>query len=578
MPINNSQNSNFSPNRTPAQQILGPVTNIANNFVQGVYSFIFQNSNGKLNEITLAVNPEEFEQTETSTSNVILTAGDIFSDSFGPGLTNIKISGTFGQRPVINGAHGSGQLEILKLRNLFRQYLDTLNPVTTPSPSKNISTKLMFFNFKDNEFWQIEPVGTYFNLKRSKSSPFMYRYDLTFTATNRVGNNYIEAFVYFFDNSSQISAFLNETDTLISNINEDINNITTIMNLGASNIAANSFVNSVFSPLLQLSDAVSSFLSAGSQVINFPQNVFNSIVSNCSAIQNEIFNLTFIYNSTDNVYVPTPQYDPFFSNILKNSILNSNSYQLYSNNFIKTYLKTNFINQTTASPDPTINLITINQIQSVTYYTIQNGDTLESISLTLLGSTDLWKLLAEFNNLAYPYISTLNPQPQKTLAPGQQISIPSLLNNPSGQASQAGNNIVLSQFQTPPSINSSFGTDIYLDPTGDIVVTSHHDIQTIRGIDNLKQAILLKLNVYRGELLVHPDYGILNLLGMRTLSSLAAMAQSQLESTLLSDPRILNVVNSKVTVEEDIARFQAEATPNFGAPPIILAGTFAGVS
>lgn len=571
--------NNNKPNRTPTEQILGPVSNVSNNFVQGFYSFIFQNWNGLLNEITLAVNPEEFEQTDSSTSNVVLTAGDVFTDSFGPGLTNIRISGTFGQRPIINGTQGSGQLEILKLRNLFRKYLDSLNPITTPSPSKNNATKLMFFNYKDNEFWQIEPVGTYFNLRKSRKAPFLYRYDLNFTATNRVGNNYLESFIYFFDSNSQISSFLTDTDTLVSDITDDIANITTIMNLGVSQIAANSFVNSVFAPLQDLSSAVSDFTQSASQVINFPQNVFNSIVFNCRAIQDEIWNttkpLTFTYDATNNVYIPTRLYDPQFSNILKNTILNCNSYQLYSNNFIQTYIKTNFIDQTTPSPDPTINILNINQIQSVTYYTIQNGDTLEGIASTLLGDPNFWKLLAEFNNLSYPYISTLNPQPQKTLAPGQQISIPSLANNPTSSFST---NIVLSQFQAPPSINSSFGTDIFLDSTGDIDAASNQDILTITGVNNLKQAILLKLNVYRGELLAHSDYGILNILGIRTLPSLTAITQSQLEATLLSDPRISNVVNSKVSVQGDVASFQAEALPNFGAPPIILGGTFAGAN
>jgi hypothetical protein len=570
MTLNNNQ-----PNRTPTEQILGPVSNISNNFVQGFYSFIFQNWNGLLNEITLAVNPEEFEQTESSTSNVVLTAGDVFTDSFGPGLTNIRISGTFGQRPVINGAQGSGQLEILKLRNLFRKYLDSQNPITTPSPSKNNSTKLMFFNYKDNEFWQIEPVGTYFNLRKSRKAPFLYRYDLNFTATNRVGNNYLESFIYFFDSNSQISSFLNDTDTLVSNITDDIDNITTIMNLGVSQIAANSFVNSVFAPLQQLSSAVSDFTQSVSQVINFPQNVFNSIISNCQSIQNEIQTLTFTYDATNNVYIPTRLYDPRFSNILRNTIINCNSYQLYSNNFIQTYVRTNFINQTTPPPDPTINILNINQIQSVTYYTIQNGDTLEGIASTLLGDPNFWRLLAEFNNLSYPYISTLNPQPQKTLAPGQQISIPSLASNPTSSFST---NIVLSQFQAPPSINSSFGTDIFLDSTGDIDASPNQDILTVTGINNLNQAILLKLNIYRGELLAHSDYGILNILGIRTLPSLTAITQSQLEATLLSDPRISNVVNSKVSVQGDVASFQAEALPNFGAPPIILGGTFAGAN
>lgn len=575
--ILNNQNPS-QPNRTPAQQILGPVTNIANNFVQGFYTFVFQNSVGLLNSLTLVVNPEEFEQIESSTTNVVLTAGDVFSDSFGPGLVNIRMSGTFGQRPIINGAQGSGQLELFKLRNLFRQYLDELNPITTPSPSKNIGAKLMFFNYKDNEFWQIEPVGNYLTLKRSKSSPFLYRYDLNFVATNRIGNNYLESLLYFFDNNTQVTSFLQETDSIIQTATEDISNITSVISLTFSGTAANAFANTVFAPLNQLSSAVETFLTAGSQIINFPQKLLNSMKTSSSNFQSQIFQNLFTLNAPTNTYIPTKLYDPIFSNILKNTILNCDSYQLYSNNFTTQYITSDFINQTTPSPDPTINYIDLSQVTNVTYYTIQFGDTLESIALNTLGSSDLWKVLATFNGLAYPYISTLGIPIQKTLSPGQQISIPSIQTNPSLQNAQSSGNIVLGQFTTPPSIDSSFGTDIFLDSTGDIDVNQTGDITTISGINNLKQALLLKLNVYRGELLPHPDFGILNILGLRTTPALTGMCQSQLEATLLSDPRVLNVPQASVSINGDVATFMAGVTPNFGAPPIILAGSFQGIS
>src|SRR5882724_9421033 len=103
------------------------------------------------------------------------------SDTFGPGLTRIRISGSFGQRPTT--ASGSGHLEALRLRQFFRKYLDEVNPITTggqDGPARNYGAKLQFFNPKDNEFWDIEIPGDYLTISRSKTSPFLYRYVLNF--------------------------------------------------------------------------------------------------------------------------------------------------------------------------------------------------------------------------------------------------------------------------------------------------------------------------------------------------------------------------------------------------------------
>jgi len=218
----------------------------------------------------------------------------------------------------------------------------------------------------------------------------------------------------------------------------------------------------------------------------------------------------------------------------------------------------------------------LGQMQSSTYYTIHYGDTLESIALNQLGSTDYWKVIATFNNLAYPYITSTFPQPEKTVSPGQQIAIPIIPNTPNfqGTASNAGN-IILSPFQTPPSINSSFGTDIYLDSTGDVDVTSNGDIKTVSGIPNLQQALSLKVTVYRGELLVHPDYGIINMLGERTITTLQSLILGQLEATFLSDPRVQKVISTSVNILGDTGSFESSILPNFNAPPIVLSGSLA---
>lgn len=576
-----SSTSSSKPIRTPAKQVL---PSVLNNFLQASYTFVFISSSGAINELTLVVNPEEYEQTDSSTSNVVLTAGDVFSDSFGPGLVNIRISGTFGQRPTVNGLPGSGQFEALKLRNLFRQYLDEINPITTPSPSKNMGAQLLFLNQKDNEFWQIELVGNFFTLKRSKNSPFLYRYDLNFVAMNRVTNSFIETLSFFSNIQSQITSVNSDTQQILTTSTFISKNIGTMMGLLSSSISPALFANAIFSPVFQLSASVGNFLSAGSQIINFPLQNLSNIIVGSNSVLNSVFNSIdgtynsnlLVYNPTSNTFVPTINNDPRFTNLLVNTILNINEYQIYSNSFVKSFLKSDFSTQTIPLPDPTMDFVDLSQIQASSYYSVRRGDTIESIALITMGDSGLWKTLAEFNNLSYPYISNDFPKPEKTLSIGQQIAIPSIQNNPQTTGVSLSNNIVLGQFQLPPTSDSAFGEDLFLNPSGDINFTSSGDILTVSGISNLKQAIFLKLSINKGELLKHPDFGIQNLLGYRTVSLLSTVANSQLESTLLSDPRIASISSSKVSVNGDVLNYEASVIPKFNSTPVVLNGSFGG--
>lgn len=561
---------NKQPVRTPATQIL---PSISNNLTQGSFTFVFQPTIGETEEITLVTNPEEFVQTETSTSNVVLTAGDIFSDSFGPGLTNIRIAGTFGQRPKINGQVGSGQLEILKLRNLFRKYLDELNPIVTPSASRNAGAKLMFFNPKDNEFWQIEPVGNYFILKRSKASPFLYRYEIMFAAISRVNNSqFVETLGFYSNVQDQVTQINADTQTLIDRCNSDYQDINKTMRavnpagflpanalLEGVHNTRNFFQDNVYTPLSQLNAAVSNFLSATTQVINFPLQTLNSIAISCGAI---LGSMNFLYSSAASGFV----YDPEFADILTNTILRVNRLKLYSNSFVKTFLKSDFIDQTNLPVDLSIQFVDLSQVQSSSYFVVRSGDTIESIALATLGSTDQWRTIAEFNGLAYPYISTNGEE--RTLGPGDKIAVPST------EVGSLANNIILGQSVAPPTADFSLGEDLVLDTSGDISITTTYDLQTVTGIENMKQAINLKLNIKRGELLVHPDFGVTDLRGYRTVPLLAARAKSELESTILSDSRVSGLTTSTVSIESDIVNYKAEINTKFVGSPIVLTGTF----
>ena len=386
-----------TPNRTASSTPLPPPSN---NFSVLGYSFVLLDENSfPMQELTLAVAPEEFIQIESSTSNVVLTAGDIFTDSFGPGLTQITLSGTFGQRPTGNSLFGnstnqptsSGQYLVFQLRDMFRKYLDKLNPIITQNPKKNIGTTLQFYNPKDNEFWNIEPIGNWFTLNRSKAAPFMYRYKLSFVCTGKASSASLFGLKdpqAFLRNNviNNISSVYDSVANTISSISSYATGVANVLNeVGVGIVTFNS---NIFTPIAQLQVAVNSFLSVGSKVINYPvskmedtRTAINSIYTEATAKGIEI--------------------DPYVDYQIIKLLEGLDSYQWYSNYFVKDFIKSDFVNQTTLY-DPALSYIDLANVKSVTYYTIKSGDTIEGVALMTLGDLSIGNLLPSLMGLHIP--------------------------------------------------------------------------------------------------------------------------------------------------------------------------------
>lgn len=152
-------------------------------------------------------------------------------------------------------------------------------------------------------------------------------------------------------------------------------------------------------------------------------------------------------------------------------------------------------------------------------YTIRHDDTLQSIAQRETGDFNNWLDIATYNDLEYPYIVTTEEEKfrnlEHTVTYGDQLVIPY------DQSSLNTVNIDLLNKRDQEYIqNLTYGVD--LDITSQPkdysdVGTSHEiltlrgdargDIRTVKGTENLKQAIILKLLTPRGTLLLHPNYG-----------------------------------------------------------------------
>lgn len=126
------------------------------------------------------INPDDYSQTENNKVTVTRTKGGAFVELFGADVVEISISGTTGFK---NGTKNpeNGYQKFKELRDLVRSTYTNI----TDAKSISDSDLLAFYNYTDNEYYRTIPDK--FELRRSKSNPLLYKYDIHLYAIRRIG-------------------------------------------------------------------------------------------------------------------------------------------------------------------------------------------------------------------------------------------------------------------------------------------------------------------------------------------------------------------------------------------------------
>ena len=122
------------------------------------------------------------------------------------------------------------------------------------------------------------------------------------------------------------------------------------------------------------------------------------------------------------------------------------------------------------------------------------------------------------------------------------------------------------------------GKDILFDEEGDLVVSSSGDLETVSGLDCLKQDLRNRLETMTGDLYAHPDWGcsIRTLLGALSNPLNRALAVRYLRLAVLDDPRIRKE-SVQVLVREfnsEQKTFEVRFTPKGNSSPQSLVWGF----
>lgn len=147
-------------------------------------AFVLNNAGEFSEPVVLNIRPEDLTRNEPARAAVHQTLGRNVSgwvDHFGEGLPSVTISGNTGWRnwasSGMDGAQTFDALNTLVVHDFPSARQSAINDGTDPS-----EVKLLFVDGLDDFAWSVVP--TQFTLRRNKSSPLLFRYNINLQAVD----------------------------------------------------------------------------------------------------------------------------------------------------------------------------------------------------------------------------------------------------------------------------------------------------------------------------------------------------------------------------------------------------------
>jgi len=185
---------------------------------------------------------------------------------------------------------------------------------------------------------------------------------------------------------------------------------------------------------------------------------------------------------------------------------------------------------------------------------VRDGDTLQGIAQQQLGDMNEWTTLAQFNDLRYPYI--VDTIEEKMQNPDHLVTIGDVLLVKVANDEQS--NLIqqlkrTTEYDQEELYALALGKDLDILPTKRTLTSVGRDfetfemkgnnrggIATVRGIENLKQSLFIRLSTPRGSYVGHPRYGsdVHTYVGMKATEENAALIDLEIERTIRTDTRV----------------------------------------
>lgn len=145
-------------------------------------AFVLDNAGEIQDPVILPIRPQDLTRTEPTRATVHQTLGRYVSgwvDSFGAGLPSCNISGHTGWGA---GGRPDGWNSFEELNNLVAKEFHAAKQEAINNGDDPADVKLLFIDMLDDFAWNVIP--TQFVLRRSKSSPLLFQYNISLQAVS----------------------------------------------------------------------------------------------------------------------------------------------------------------------------------------------------------------------------------------------------------------------------------------------------------------------------------------------------------------------------------------------------------
>jgi hypothetical protein len=529
--------------------------------------------------------PQSYELTEAAATTIQPTQdGGKYIESQGSVFKDIRLSGTVGLRPNpvsdelfgglakatgiqldvptfggligrdergLPGKEKTGFDELIHLRNIFRAYYDAKSD---PERARKI---VMNFSYKkEGESYIVEPMR--FVTSRDKSNPLGWNYSIDLRTVIR-----LDAVFTFEDDPINIFSAVKNLGSTLKKITKDISRalrqIASVID-ALADIPGN-MLNSVMSMGADILSGVAALRNSG---YHFFDRIQSGFVKTAAVKAAELRGLIDeIRGSTAGDLMEgvlgvarhaVVRYAAAMEMLYCLDPLWAKSKQIQLSTHIKAYMdESGDLPLTSGSP---LNPANIKIPSSAKEVTLNGMEDIRSLAKTYLGSEARWKELVILNNLKAPYIAAVASD--GVLAPGNKLILPkekTQLDDAPATVPRVTNQDQRSQDQSP--IMRQYGRDIRIRPSStgmdlaDLVVNSRGDLDVIDGVDNVKQAMLIKFSTEQGELPLHPDFGAKYPIGSKVTFPKIHEFSFNTRRTLLQDPRVASISSLQMFVDGD---------------------------
>lgn len=188
-------------------------------------------------------------------------------------------------------------------------------------------------------------------------------------------------------------------------------------------------------------------------------------------------------------------------------------------------------------------------------HVVSYGDTIQAIAQLELGDMNQWVNVAQFNDLKYPYI--VNTVEEKMTNPDHLVTVGDTLLIRLPDEDGSINTQQLPFDNTEEVYATALGKDLDIYPIPlkfgypnydyeilELKGDEQGNVKTVKGLDNLRQALFVRLITPKGSYVGHPEYGsnLHKYVGKKNTEENATLIDIEVERVLRTDGRVANVI------------------------------------